>query len=60
MSCGVLERDIIHGVIKDVWHSCWLGGLNSRTGLGGSDSLAILIHVPHLCMSAVMLNPAIP
>jgi hypothetical protein len=37
-------RDILHGVIKDVRHPKWLG---CWIGLGGSDSLAILIHVPH-------------
>jgi hypothetical protein len=37
-------RDILHGVIKAVrnlkWHGCW-------SGLSGSDSLALLIHVSH-------------
>ncbi len=41
-------RDILHGVINDVRHlnglGCWIG----KTGLSGSDTLAILIHVPHL------------
>ncbi len=38
-------RDILHGVIKAVrnmkWQGCW-------SGLSGSDSLALLIHVSYI------------
>ncbi len=40
-------RDILHGVIKDVRHLKWLGCWIGKTGLGGSDPLAISIHVSH-------------
>ncbi len=36
--------DILHGVIKDVRNPKWLG---CWSGLSGSNSLAILIHVAH-------------
>jgi hypothetical protein len=40
-------RGILHGVVNNVrhpnWLSCWIG----KTGLGGLDTLAILIHVFH-------------
>ncbi len=36
-----------HGVIKMVWHLSWHGWIG-RTGLGGLDTLVILVHVPHL------------
>jgi hypothetical protein len=41
-------RDIFHGVIDNVWHTNWLGCWVGKTRLGGSDTLAILIHVSHL------------
>ncbi len=40
-------RDILHGVIDNVWHPNWLDGWNGKTGLGGLDPLAIFIHVSH-------------
>ena len=42
-----LLRDIIHGVIDNVCHPNWLGCWIGKTGLGGLDILAILIHVSH-------------
>jgi hypothetical protein len=49
MCAGVVGflRDILHGVIEVVRHQnyfgCWIG----KTGLGGSNTLAILIHVSY-------------
>jgi hypothetical protein len=40
-------RDILHGVINNVWNPNWLSCWIGKTGFGGSDSLAILIHVSH-------------
>jgi hypothetical protein len=40
-------RDILHWVINNVWHPNWLGCWIGKTGLGGSDTLAFLIHVSH-------------
>ncbi len=41
-------RDIAHGVINNVWHTNWLGCWIWKTGMGEFNTLAILIHVPHL------------
>ncbi len=38
-------RDILHGIIEDVRNPKWLG---FSSGLSGSDSLVLLIHVSHL------------
>ncbi len=40
-------RDIPHGVINNVRHPNRLGCWSGKTGLGGLDTLAILIHVSH-------------
>jgi hypothetical protein len=40
-------RNIFHGVIDNIWHKNWLDFWIGKTRLGGLDTLAILIHVPH-------------
>ncbi len=45
--CVGFLRDILHGVINAFWNPNWLGCWIGKTGLGGLDILAILIHVSH-------------
>ncbi len=40
-------RDILHGIIDNVRQPNWLGCWIMKMGLGGSDTLAISIHVSH-------------
>ncbi len=49
MCAGVVGflRDILHGVVNNVRHPNRLGSWIGKTGLGGLDTLAILIHVSH-------------